>query len=183
MKGFARFLTISVATLAMMCGFVLNAQAGVPADAADFQARLATEAKTPEGAATLWMDGALLYSNAETRDLGRQILMALTDELPPDFEKSVAHASLVNKLKENPEIMRSYCEGAKPENGYKATVATCEIAVAGSKAADYVDDEWVVKFKSSGASSNRPVKLVKRGDIWKVYSYSSIYSGVAPAKK
>lgn len=182
MTGLTRFLTTTVVALGMFCGFAMNAQADAPADMDEFNARVAKEAKTPEGAAALWMDGVLLYTSSDSRDLGRKIILAMTDSLPPDFEKSTAHTTFVNRMKEQPEIMRSYCAGSAPENGYKADIKKCELNIAGSKASNYEDDVWVIKLQSSGADSTRQIKLIKQGDIWKVTNYSSIYSGIKPSK-
>lgn len=182
MTGLKRFLMTSVVALGMVLGFSANAQADAPSNMDEFDARMSKEAKTPEGAASLWMDGVLLYTSSDSRELGRKIILAMTDSLPADFEKSMAHATFVNRMKDQPEIMRSYCAGSSPENGYKADIRKCELNIAGSKASNYEDDVWVIKLQSSGADSTRQIKLIKQGDIWKVTNYSSIYSGIKPSK-
>ena len=85
--------------------FAGNAMAKLPADMDEFQARYDKEATTPEGAAKLWLEGAFLYQNDTTRALGRKVLMAVMKDLPKDFEKKSVHATMVDRMKNQPEII------------------------------------------------------------------------------
>ena len=158
------------------------AMAKLPADMAEYNARYEKEATTPEGAAKLWLEAAFLYQDSSTRALGRDIFLALMKGLPKDFERNAAHSTMVDRIKNQPEIQRSYCAGSSPENNYKADVNNCEITVTDSKAG-MDPTTWNVWLKSSGADSPRQITLVKDGDHWKVWSAPGLYMGIRPAVK
>lgn len=183
MASIKRMMMTTALVLGMSCGFAINAQAKVPADMQEFQVKYDKEAKTPEGTVKLWLEGIMLFQNRSTRDLGRQILLAITDNLPSDFERNAAHATFINRVTEKPYIISSYCAGATPDNAYKADPDKCEITVTKSAASMYEEGIWEVQIKSSGADSPRQIKLVQNGDHWKISTYPGIYSDVRAPKK
>lgn len=179
MRNFVRTLASLVAMLSLVCAFALSAQAKLPEDMADYQNRYAKEAKTPEGALKLWHEGLMLYQESISRDLGRKILVAITDQLPADFEKNSMHATFVNRVTTEPQIIRSYCAGSTPENNYKADPNKCELTI--TRSTEEYDGTWAIWIKSSGADSTRKVVLTKDGEHWKISSYPGIYMGIRPA--
>jgi hypothetical protein len=161
--------------------FATTASAKLPADMEEFKARYEAEAKTPEGAAKLWLEAAFLYSDPSTRHLGRDIFVVLMRKLPKDFERNAAHSVMVDKLKNESHIMRSFCAGTSPENGYTTDLNKCEITVTQSK--EGYENTWNLWLKSSGSDSNRQVTLTKDGDHWQVSNAAGLYMGIRPPQK
>ncbi len=181
MKKMTRLFAGIGMALCISCAFAGSAMAKLPADMAEFEARYAEEAKTPEGAAKLWLEAAFLYSDPSTRDLGRRMLIAVMKDLPQDFERNAAHSTMVDRLKNEPQTQRSFCAGSSPENGYKADLNNCEITV--TRSVETYQGGWNVFLQSSGADSPRQVSLMKVGDYWKVYQPAGLYMGIKPAVK
>ena len=181
MKKMARFFTGLALAACATFAFASNASAKLPADMNEYKAKYAAEATTPEGAAKLWLEAAFLYQDSNTRSLGRDILIELMKGLPKDFERNSAHSTMVDRIKNQPEIMRSFCAGSSPENGYKADLNNCEITVV--RSVEGMQDTWNLWLKSSGADSERQITLVKDGDHWKVFSCPGLYMGIRPAVK
>ena len=182
MKSLKRILATTALVLSMTCGFAMTAQAKLPADMEEYQARFEADAKTPEGAVKLWMDALFLYQNPSTRALGAQMMLSIIDDFPDDFERNSAHRMFVERLKTEQQIFRSYCAGSAPDNGYKADPDNCELVITKSVESPYEEGVWLVSLQSSGADSARQVKLIKRGDHWKVTNYASFYQKIRPAK-
>ncbi len=181
MKKMARFFTGLALAACASFAFAGNAMAKLPADMDEYKAKYEKEAKTPEGAAKLWLEAAFLYQDSNTRALGRDILIALMKGLPSDFERNAAHSTMVDRIKNQPHIMRSFCAGTSPENGYKADLNNCELTV--TRSVEGMDNTWNVWLKSSGADSPRQITLVKDGEHWKVFSAPGLYMGIRePAK-
>lgn len=176
-----RIMTGAALGIMMACGFGANAFAKLPANMEEFQARFEKEAATPEGAAKLWLESVFVYQNNETRSLGRQMLMATMKGLPDDFDRNAGYAKMMERIKGNPEIFRSFCAGSSPENNYKADVNNCELTVTSTREEN--ENTRAVFLQSSGADSPRPIKMSKDGNTWKAYSVSSLYLQIKPAKK
>ncbi len=181
MKRVTRFFAIACAGMLMAGTFAPNAMAKLPTSMAEYKARCEQEAKTPEGAAKLWFEAVFLYQNAETKSLGRAMLLDIMKSLPDDFDRNSGYAKMVERIKNNPEIFRSFCAGSSPSNGYKADIQNCELTVTGSR--EEAENTHAVFLKSSGADSPRPMKLTKVDGLWKASSVSSLYLQVQPIKK
>ena len=164
-----------------LCGLLASdAFAKLPADMAEYEARYAKEATTPEGATKLWFEAVFLYQNAETRALGRKMLIHIMKGLPDDFDHNAGYAKMMERIKGNPEIFRSFCAGSAPENNYEADPDNCELTVTSSKVE--AGGTTAVFLKSSGADSPRPMKLTEVDGHWKASSVSSLYLQIQPAK-
>lgn len=181
MKKVSKWLTIACAGLLMAGAFASTASAKLPSSMDEYRARYASEAKTPEGAAKLWFEAVFLYQNDETKSLGRQMLLDIMKSLPDDFDRNSGYAKMVERIKNNPEIFRSFCAGSSPSNNYKADVDNCELTVTSSR--EEAENTYAVFLKSSGADSPRPMKLTQVDGLWKASSVSSLYLQVQPAKK
>ncbi|MBQ1266061.1 MAG: hypothetical protein IIY06_04745 [Proteobacteria bacterium] len=182
MNSIKRILTTTALVIGMTCGLAMNAQAKLPADMEEYQARFEKDAKTPEGAVKLWMDALFLYQNPATRSLGSQMMMSIIDGFPDDFERNSAHRMFVERLKTEQQIFRSYCAGSAPENNYKADPDNCDLMITKSLESPYEEGVWTIYIQSSGSDSARQVKLIKRGDHWKVTNYANFYQKIRPAK-
>ena len=171
MKSVSRFSAIACAGLLMASAFATTAMAKLPSSMEEYKARYEKEAKTPEGAAKLWFEAVFLYQNAETKSLGRKMLL----------DRNSGYAKMVERIKNNPEIFRSFCAGSSPSNGYKADIENCELTVTSTR--EEAENTFAVFLKSSGADSPRPMKLTQVDGLWKASSVSSLYLQVQPAKK
>ncbi|MFA5624152.1 MAG: hypothetical protein WC966_03705 [Bradymonadales bacterium] len=182
MKKFLRLFT-SIAVVSLLCFVVTStADARLPTSFEDYKLQAKEGAKTPEGTVLLWLEGCILYSQPQTRTLGRDILVDITDKLPKDFEKNAAHSTFVNRLKTEPQTFRSYCKGATPENGYKTDLDKCELTV--TKSEEDPGGGWQVHIKSNGADTPRKLTLTKgKEGNWKIVSYPGLYMGVRPIVK
>lgn len=165
----------------MASAFATTAMAKLPESMDEYKARYEKEGKTPEGAAKLWFEAVFLYQNAETKALGRKMLLDIMKALPDDFDRNAGYAKMVERIKNNPEIFRSFCAGSSPSNGYKADVDNCELTVTNTR--EEAENTFAVFLKSSGADSPRPMKLTQVDGLWKASSVSSLYLQVQPAKK
>lgn len=181
MKSVSRFIAIACAGVFMASAFATTAMAKLPSSMEEYKARYEKEAKTPEGAAKLWFEAVFLYQNAETKSLGRKMLLDIMKSLPDDFDRNSGYAKMVERIKNNPEIFRSFCAGSSPSNGYKADIENCELTVTSTR--EEAENTFAVFLKSSGADSPRPMKLTQVDGLWKASSVSSLYLQVQPAKK
>ena len=182
MKSLSRVLSGIAACACALCMFVGSASAKLPENMDEFEAKFATEAKTPEGAVKLWLEAAFLYQDSATRNLGRNMLLKVMKNLPQDFERNSVHATMVDRIKNLPEVQRSFCAGSSPENNYKADPNNCELTISKSKEG-FEDGYWNVFLISSGADSPRQVTLYKDGDHLVVSSAAALYMSIKPAKK
>lgn len=180
-KQLSRILSFIGIALLGIVAFASVAQAKLPANIEEFNAAYAEQAKTPEGAVHLWLEANFLYSDPATRSLGKDILVLMTENLNADFEKKPSDATYVERMKDEAHIFRSYCQGAVPDNGYKADLDNCELTV--TKSIENADGSWSVFIKSGGADNARQIKLVKKDDgHYHVSQYSTIYQKIRPAK-
>lgn len=182
MKRILRLLS-SLAAISLLCfSMASTADAKLPTSIDDYKVQALEDTKTPEGTVLLWLEATILYSQPQTRTLGRDILIDITDKLPADFEKNAAHATFINRVKTEPQIMRSYCKGTSPENGYVTNLDKCELTI--TKSAEDPGGGWAVYVKSSGADTPRKLTLkqTKEGK-WKIVSYPGLYAGIRPIVK
>ncbi len=182
MKKLSRILATVAFAACSVFAFAGSASAKLPADMEEFNAMYAAEATTPEGTAKLWLEAAFMYQDSTTRSLGREMLLKLMKGLPKDFERNSAHSTMVDRIKNQPEIQRSFCAGSSPENGYKADLNNCEITVERSKEGSD-PNMWNLWLVSSGSDMSRQITLVKDGDHWLVWSAPGLYMGIKPAVK
>ncbi len=176
-----------VATLVLLGCAMAAAQDAAPAaaDLAPWLARHAELGRTPDGALQLWFEGAFLYADPATRDLGRRVLEHLT--LPfkgdPTWDERPSNQLFASRLRDpaHHHIFRSYARGATPANGYAVDPAAFELRVRSSRA-DGHGRGWRVLLESSGADSPRPVYLRQGSDsgLWFVDGFANVYVGVRP---
>lgn len=183
MKKLARIFSCVALAACAGLAFVGDAFANLPANIDEFNERYVEEGQTPEGAAQLWIEAIFVYQNPSTRSSGREMLRVIKYNLPADFEKKAFYGSMLDRIKNQQHIMRSYCAGSAPENNYKADINACELSIVKSKAGAE-DNLWKIALKSSGADSERWMKLIKNENgLWQVSDASSMYMGIRPAKK
>ncbi len=172
-----RSLLIVLAMFFAATLFVAQAQAKLPTSSDELEEQISKQAKTPEGVVHLFMDGIFLYSESETRALGRQALKAVLFNLPSDWESNQAYQRFIKRIKKETHIFRSYCKGTSAANNYKVDLNKCELTIV--KVKKDGDKYRVVSLKSTGADSARSITLQQddKGQ-WKVSTFSSIYLGV-----
>ena len=171
--------TIAVSVLLLLL-LTAQAMAELPKSLEDLQARIPTEAKTPQGAAKLWFDCVFVYLGGD-KDLGVQLITAMTKD--KDWQGTMEY--FVDALNSKPYIWRSYVKGATPENKYTMDPGNYELETRDIILKPYADYEEgkvvMVKMFSSGADSLRPFILERnsRGE-YKAREFSSLCVGVKP---
>lgn len=172
---------LAVVLLSCLAG---AARAELPKSLEEFQGRVATEAKDPKGAVTLFFTGIYVFLAGE-EDLGKQFII----EMSRYKEWSETnHRMLLERLKSQPYIYRSYTKGATPENGYTMNAGEFELAFEGEVSlkpyADKAEGEYArLLVRSGGADSARPVILQRNNaGQYKVYEFSSLNLGIRPVK-
>jgi hypothetical protein len=82
-----------------------------------------------------------------------------------------------------PLIANSYIAGSSPENGYAVKLPYKYKITTNTYSGDPSSGKTKVFVLCSGADSPRPIHLVKNSKgIWKAKSWSSLFTGMKPAK-
>ena len=94
-------------------------------------------------------------------------------EEPSEYDESF----LKNQFEQYPYVVRSYFDGATPENDYEISD---EIKITVSENPYSRDEDGYVKlwFKSSGADSERSITLRKKESTGEWFLYSDTYKGI-----
>lgn len=190
------FILRSCAALAitLSCLSASTANAGTPEDRVhlgllpptlqDFE-HLQKGAVTPERGATLLILAMLVFED-NPKEAEKMVIAAITDNnlnITEGGSKSLMpymKDHLHKRLAKDPNIARSYVEGATPQNGYALPVGQGYTFRFSRNRLSQVSDTQVRVFvATSGQSSPRPVfmKLQPNG-IWKAEEVSSLFVGV-----
>ena len=167
-----------VTAIVVAAAFAAPAAAELPKSLEELQARIASEARTPRGAAKLWFDAVFVYTHVD-KELGAQMIT----EMSYDKHWQKTQRYLPKTLEESPYVFRSYAAGATPENDYAMDPQSYELTVVRENAKPYGDkpaNDYVKIFvSSSGASTPRPMTLRRnaRGE-YKAYEVGAIYTMV-----
>lgn len=167
-----------VTAMVVAAALARPAQAELPQSLEELQARIATEALKPRGAAKLWFDAVFVYTNVD-KDLGARMIT----EMSYDKHWQKTQRYLPKTLDESPYVFRSYAVGATPENDYAMDPQAYELTVVREDARPYGDkpeNEFVKLFvRSSGATNPRPMTFRRntRGE-YKAYEVGAIYTMV-----
>lgn len=189
----------AAATIAISCFSSLAANAGTPEDRVhlgllpptlqDFK-HLQKGAVTPERGATLLILAMLVFEDYPA-EAEKMVIAAITDNnlnITADGVKSLMpHMKdhLYKRLALDPNIARSYVEGATPQNGYALPEGQgYTFRFSRNRLSQVSKTEVRVFVATSGQSSPRPVSMRRQPDgIWKVEEASSLFVGVyLPAK-
>jgi hypothetical protein len=168
-----------VALLVVIVGI---AHAELPKTLEEFQARVVAEASDPQKAVKLFFDGIFIYLSGE-KDLGKLCIMEMSRY--KEWNES-QHRMLMERMRTQPYIYRSYAEGATPQNKYEMNPQDYKLVFSGEPNMKPFDDkpqgDYCKLFvKSGGADSPRPITLQRNSaGQYKVYDFSSINLGVRP---
>ncbi len=144
-----------------------------------------SNAGTPEAAAELFVGAMLVYEYDQ--ELGeRFVTMAMTKSNYVDEKAAPEDATLMRFMKDhlrrleaNPNIARSYCSGAVPDNDYTVPAGGCQLEITRNRYSVRSDSEVKVFVATSGAGTPRPVTAIRGVDgIWRVGEASSLFVGI-----
>lgn len=158
------------------------AQAALPKTLDEFKAQVAAQASDPQKAVKLFFDGIFVFLSGD-QQLGKDCIM----EMSRDKQWSGSqHRMLLERMKTQPWIYRSYAAGATPANKYEMNPQDYKLVFKGEPNMKPYDDkeagEYCKLFVVSGGADNpRPITLQRNRDgLYKVYEFSSINLGVRP---
>ena len=156
----------------------------LPPTLQDFQ-HLQKGATTPERGATMLILAMLVFEDYPD-EAEKMVVEAITDDnlvIAADGTKSLMpHMKdhLYKRLKLDPNIARSYVEGATPQNGYTLPQgAGYTFRFSRNRLSQVSDTEVRVFVATSGQGTSRPVSMKLQPDgIWKAEEGSSLFVGV-----
>lgn len=186
-------------TIAVSCFGSSGASAGAPEDRVhlgllpptlqDFE-HLQKGAVTPERGATLLILAMLAFEEYPA-EAEKMVIAAITDNnllISESGTKSLMlhmKEHLHKRLAQDPNIARSYVEGATPQNGYTVPEGQgYTFHFSRNRLSQVSETEVRVFVATSGQSSPRPVFMKRQPDgIWKAEESSSLFVGIyLPAK-
>ncbi len=161
----------------------------LPQSVEEFVALRDRLARTPEGGAAMMVVALLLY--AESEALGGPCLAVAAEssrlqEGPNGhrgWELCSTDLNLIrSQIGQRPYIVRSYLDGATPENGYALRGGSCILHISRNAYSGAEESGRCKVFVAcSGADSPRPVMLARNDlGIWKAAEWSSLLVGVRP---
>lgn len=156
----------------------------LPPTLQDFQ-HLQKGAVTPERGATLMILAMLVFEDYPA-EAEKMVVAAITDNnlnITQDGTKSLMpHMKdhLYKRLARDPNIARSYVEGATPQNGYALPEGQgYTFRFSRNRLSEVSDTEVRVFVATSGQSSPRPVSMKLQPDgFWRAEEASSLFVGV-----
>lgn len=158
------------------------AYAELPTTLEEFQARVTDQASDPQKAVKLFFDGIFIFLSGEEQ-LGKDCIIEMSRY--KEWSES-QHRMLLERMKSQPWIYRSYAKGATPQNKYDMNPQEYELVFHGEpNMKPYADKEAGAFCKlfviSGGADNPRSVTLQRnKAGLYKVYEFSSINLGVRP---
>lgn len=156
----------------------------LPPTLQDFQ-HLQKGAVTPERGATLMILAMLVFEDYPA-EAEKMVIEAITDDnllIAADGTKSLMpHMKdhLYKRLKLDPNIARSYVEGATPQNGYALPVGQgYTFRFSRNRLSQVSDTEVRVFVATSGQGTPRPISMkLQPSGVWKAEEGSSLFVGV-----
>lgn len=158
---------------------------GLPSSIEEFTSQRDSVANTPEGGAAMTIVALIVLS--ENESLGMQMLTVALDrsnlQQGSVYEGFAPHRSLnyhLSRVRSWKDGVRSYVQGATPQNGYQLPGGPLVFRFSRNRYSETSPENIKVFVESSGASSPRPVRLVKNNrGVWKAKELSSLFLGVA----
>ncbi len=156
----------------------------LPPTLQDFQ-HLQKGATTPERGVTMLILAMLVFEDYPA-EAEKMVIEAITDDnllIAADGTKSLMpymKDHLYKRLKLDPNIARSYVEGATPQNGYALPQgAGYTFRFSRNRLSQVSDTEVRVFVATSGQGTPRPVFMKLQSDgVWKAEEASSLFVGV-----
>lgn len=163
----------------------------IPETISEFLAMRDELGDTPEGAATLFVNAMIIYT--ENEDLGIQCFTVILDRdnlqrsVPGAYkgwDPSVGFTKDIRKVLYNSAIARSYIEETTPIDNYtinKKTSHSCYFDINTTRRVDVITYDMFLY--STGANNPRRIRLRKNNHgFWKVLDASFLFGHVTPAR-
>ncbi len=163
----------------------------IPADIDEFTALRDEIAVTPEGGAAMFVVAMLIYNQDRGLGLDCFTVIFANDETilrkDPDgykgYSPDLSSMYLIERLNDKPWITNSYVFGTSPASMYQLKALPYAFKFNRNEYSEIKSDIIKVFIYSSGASTPRPVTLLKNNrGIWKVKEFSSLVVGVMEGK-
>ena len=161
---------------------------GIPFHIQRFKEVQAQVDNTPQGAAAMFLVALHIYhrypgegSKALIASCAGAAVKDANDAKDPlnNFEGKalldVEYGRIKEQIERYPNLRNAYFKGASPENAYTPNTNPYRIEFP-----SFQDLGTNLKFfvSTKGADSNRPIRLIKINDKWRVDEYSSVLSGI-----
>ena len=145
----------------------------MPASLAEWQTMPQRDLTKPENTCAMFLCALQLYlSNTQ------EGTAAVNELRGPRPMNGYDEQFLRDRLRGKPYLALAYFEGAAPENGY-CPAKPYRLQVLPNPTGQNVGEGYLKVFlKTAGADAPRPVTLRKKGDMWCIWEYSSILSGI-----
>ena len=145
----------------------------VPTTSEEFSALPQNDLSKPENTCTMFLLALALYLKDSNAGVA-----ALNTLRGPRPLSNYDIQFLRDRLRGKSYLPLAYFDGATPANNYvPSTPLTLEV-IADARAQDIEEGYLRLFLKTAGADSPRPIKLRKKGDLWYLWEYSSILSGI-----
>ena len=145
----------------------------VPTTSEEFSALPQNDLSKPENTCTMFLLALALY--LKDSDAGVAALNTLRGPRPlSNYDIQF----LRDRLRGKSYLPLAYFDGATPANNYVPSSPLTLEVIADSRPQDVEDGYLRLFLKTAGADSLRPIKLRQKGDLWYLWEYSSILSGI-----
>ena len=145
----------------------------VPTTSEEFSALPQNDLSKPENTCVMFLLALALY--LKDSDAGVAALNTLRGPRPlSNYDIQF----LRDRLRGKSYLPLAYFDGATPANNYVPSSPLTLEVIADSRPQDVEEGYLRLFLKTAGADSLRPIKLRQKGDLWYLWEYSSILSGI-----
>ena len=144
---------------------------------------------TPQGGAAMFIIALKMYK--ENPEIGKQCLVIAADrsrlqkgDVYKNFQIFSTDMNRIKRQTESyPYVVDSYFKGANPSNAYKTKLPYKLKFSSNAYSGNIKDGNFKIFVKSYGASSPRPIRMIKNNKgYWKAKEWSSIIMGIQKPK-
>ena len=145
----------------------------VPTTSEEFSALPQNDLSKPENTCVMFLLALALY--LKDSDAGVAALNTLRGPRPlSNYDIQF----LRDRLRGKSYLPLAYFDGATPANNYVPSSPLTLEVIADSRPQDVEEGYLRLFLKTAGADSLRPIKLRQKDDLWYLWEYSSILSGI-----
>lgn len=145
----------------------------VPTTSEEFSTLPQNDLSKPENTCAMFLLALALY--LKDSDAGVAALNTLRGPRPlSNYDIQF----LRDRLRGKSYLPLAYFDGATPANNYVPSSPLTLEVIADSRPQDVEEGYLRLFLKTAGADSLRPIKLRQKGDLWYLWEYSSILSGI-----
>lgn len=150
-------------------------------DIAVFEERV-NAAETPEEVTALYVLALATLERDDDLGVAMVKLATTTDNFVAGDTRGVLLPYMrdhLDRMRADPNIARSYFEGAVPENGYALPAPPYVVRLSRNRLSEVTPDQVRLFVATSGAGTPRPVTLYRESDgVWRVNESSSLFVGI-----